>query len=83
MPKQSDILKKVLLRIRRYWLNLTASVFLATVYVVMTLYIPILVGGAIDCIIAAGNVDFPTMTRYLAKIVACAAAAALAQWVMS
>ena len=83
MPKQSDILKKVLLRIRRYWLNLAASVFLATVYVVMTLYIPILVGGAIDCIIAAGNVDFPTMTRYLAKIVACAAAAALAQWVMS
>lgn len=83
MPKQSDILKKVLLRIRRYWLNLAASVFLATVYVVMTLYIPILVGGAIDCIIAAGNVDFPTMTRYLAKIAACAAAAALAQWVMS
>ena len=83
MPKQSDILKKVLLRIRRYWLNLAASVFLATVYVVMTLYIPILVGGAIDCIITAGNVDFPAMTRYLAKIAACAAAAALAQWVMS
>ena len=82
MAKQSEILKKVLLRIRRYWMNLAASVFLATVYVVMTLYIPILVGSAIDCIITAGNVDFPSMTRYLARIAACAATAAVAQWVM-
>ena len=51
-------LKKILLRIRPYWLQMAASLLLATVYVVMTLYIPILVGQAIDCIVGAGQVNF-------------------------
>ncbi len=80
---QLAVLKKVLLRIRRYWAAIVLSVLLATLYVVMTLYIPILVGDAIDCIVDAGNVDFSRMGRYLWGVVICAAAAALAQWIMT
>ena len=83
MNNQLAILKKVLLRIRRYWPTLIAAILLATVNVVMTLYIPILVGNAIDCIVEAGRVDFPLMGEYLKKVLLCAVIAAFAQWLMS
>ena len=81
--KQNGVLKKVLYRVRPYWAGLVASILMATVFVVMSLYIPILVGDAIDCIMAAGQVDFETMKRYLLGVAICAAAAGLAQWLMS
>ena len=81
--KQNGALKKVLLRVRPYWAGLIASVILATVYVVMSLYIPILVGDAIDCIVDRGKVDFVSMKTYLVGVAVCAAAAGIAQWVMS
>ena len=83
MRNQITVLKKVLRRIRRYWTGLIASAVLACVYVVMSLYIPILVGNAIDCIIEAGRVDFDQMGRYLYGVLACAGIAALSQWVMT
>ena len=79
----SVTLKKVLLRVRKYWAALILSLLLATVFVVMSLYIPILVGDAIDCIVDAENVDFVRMSRYLLLVVACAAVAALSQWIMT
>ena len=83
MNNQMTVLKKVLRRIRRYWGSLIASLILATIYVVMTLYIPILVGNAIDCIVDAGRVDFAAMAGYLRGVVICAGVAAAAQWLMS
>ena len=83
MANQMAILRKVLRRIRRYWVGLVASLLLATLYVVMSLYIPILVGNAIDCIIDAGRVDFTAMWGYLRNVAICAAVAALAQWLMN
>ena len=79
---QRTVLKKVLCRIRRYWPGLALSLLLATVSVFMTLYIPVLVGDAIDCILEAGRVDFARMGKYLNRVALCAAAAALAQWFM-
>ncbi len=79
----SLVLKKVLLRVRRYWLPLLLSIVLATAHVAMTLYIPILVGRGIDCIVDAGKVDFPRITGYLWQIAACTGIAAAAQWIMS
>lgn len=83
MNNQKTVLKKVLHRIRRYWPGLVLSLLLATLYVVMTLYIPILVGNAIDCILDAGRVDFAEIWKYLRGVAVCAAVAALAQWVMN
>ena len=83
MNNQMTVLKKVLQRIRRYWGSLIASLVLATLYVVMTLYIPILVGNAIDCIIEAGRVDFAAMAVSLRCVIICACVAAVSQWLMS
>ena len=80
---QKSVMKKVLRRIRPYWPALAGSLLLATLQVAMTLYIPILVGNAIDCIIDTGRVDFETMGLYLGRIVICTGLAALAQWIMS
>ncbi len=81
--KQNAVFKKVMYRVRPYWVGLIVSLLLATVYVVMSLYIPILVGDAIDCIVDAGQVDFAAMKTYLIGVALCAAAAGLAQWIMS
>lgn len=83
LMSQRNVLKKVLQRIRPYWAGLAASLVLATVYVVMTLYIPILVGNAIDCIVDTGRVDFPAMKIFLWQVVACSLIAAVSQWIMS
>ena len=80
---QKKVLKKVLRRIRPYWLGVVAALLLATVYVVMTLYIPILVGNAIDCIVDTGKVDFQTMKVFLWSVGICTVVAALSKWCMS
>jgi len=81
--QQITTLKKVLLRVKRFWPALTASLILAGIYVVMSLYIPILVGDAIDCIVSAGQVDFITMGKILTGVGLCSVLAAAAQWIMT
>ena len=80
---QRVVLKKVLLRLRPYWAALIASVLLAIASVATSLYIPILVGQAIDHIIAEGYVDFAAMGDKLLGAALCAGISALAHWVMS
>ena len=80
---QKRTLQKVLRYIRPQSPTLVLALILAAVQVVMTLYIPILVGNAIDCIIEAGNVDFARMGEYLLRVAICTGFAALAQWIMS
>ena len=79
---QSETLRKVMGRIRRYSPGMAASVLFAAVSVVMSLYIPILVGNAIDCIVEAGRVDFSAMAVHLRNVAVCASVAALCQWLM-
>ena len=80
---QRAVIGKILNRIRRQWPALILSLLLATVYVAMTLYIPILVGNAIDCIIDMGRVDFTAMWVYLRNVAICAVIAGLSQWIMN
>lgn len=81
--EQTTVLKKVLVRLRRYWIAMITSLILATISVALTLTIPILVGNAIDQIIGKGNVDFTVIGRYLLLVAVCAGGAALSQWIMS
>ena len=85
MAKKTDTrtLGKVLRRVRRYWPGLIASLILATVYVAMSLYIPILFGDAIDCIVDAGKVDFLVMSELLRRVIICAIIAGICQWLMN
>ncbi len=81
--RQWNVFRKVLHRIRRYAPAVVLSLLLAVCYVVMSLYIPILVGRAIDCIVEAGKVDFAAMKPQLVAVLICAAVAALSQWIMN
>jgi ATP-binding cassette subfamily B protein len=80
---QGATLKKVLLRLKPYWAALIVSMVLATISVLVSLYIPILVGRAIDHIISEGNVNFAAVGQNLLGVAICAGVSALAQWLMS
>ena len=81
--EQSGVMKKVLRRIKKYVPALVISLILALTYVAMSLYIPILVGKAIDCILEQGKVDFAAMGQELLGILICAGVAGIAQWIMN
>ena len=76
-------LKRVLFYVGRYKIHLAVSVVLAAFSVAVSLYIPVLAGGAIDKIAGAGRVDFAALMPYLYKIAVLALVAAAAQWVMN
>ena len=79
----TSVLKKVLLRIRKYTPLLFLSLTLALVQVAANLTIPILVGQAIDNIVEAGKVNFTAMAKPLQWVLICTLVGALAQWVMT
>ena len=83
MKNQTAVLKKVLRYVRPYAFALVGSLVLALIFVAMSLYIPILVGEAIDFIIDKGAVEFEPMSMKLLSVCVCALVAALAQWLMS
>lgn len=80
---QKDTLKKVLKRIGKYWPYVAASIIFAVITVALTLYIPVLTGNAIDYVIDAGNVDFPSVISIIRKIGIAIFATAIAQWIMN
>ena len=82
MPRRA-VLKRVLRYIRPHLAKLAASLLLALVIVALTLYVPILVGRAIDCIVGQGQVDFDTLKKTLALIASCVVATSAAQWLQS
>ena len=82
MSENKIIIAKVLRRVRPYWGRLILSLMLALLYVAMSLYIPILVGDAIDGIRETG-VDFEWVARKLLAVCVCAAIAGISQWVMN
>ncbi|MCR5736521.1 MAG: ABC transporter ATP-binding protein/permease [Eubacterium sp.] len=69
-------------RIKKYWYMLLASLVLAVVYVVLSLYVPKLIGHGTDEIIGTGNVDFKELAAIAVKIIVVTGIAALAQWLM-
>lgn len=78
-----DILKKVLRHIGKYKIFLFISIVLAAVSVILTLYIPILTGQAVDCIIGPGAVDFDGILDILKKMAVIIVLTAVVQWVMN
>ncbi len=80
---QKKTLGKVLRYIRRYWGYLGASIVLAALTVAMTLYLPILIGQAVDLIVEAGFVDFAGISVILRKMVIIILLTAAAQWIMN
>lgn len=81
--KSGKTIGKVLIRIKKYWWYLILSIIMATITVAASLYVPILIGDAIDNIIGEGLVDFVTIRGILIKMAVVIAVTALSQWIMS
>ena len=76
-------LRRVLKSLGRYLPLLLASLLLAAASVAGTLYIPILVGDAIDQIVGPGQVDFAAVSTLAVRIAVLAGLTAILQWVMT
>ena len=83
MNMKKQTFKRLFAIIGKYKPMLFLSVILALVFVVVSLYIPILVGDAIDVIIDKGNVKFDFLIPILFKIVLIVLLGGISQWVMS
>ncbi len=81
--EQSEVLKKVLRYMRRYWFYLAISILLAAITVASTLYIPLLTGDAVDCIVGKGHVDWAGVFAVLKQMAMVIGVTALAQWGMN
>ena len=76
-------MKKVLGYIGRYKFLLPISILLALITVALTLYVPILIGDAIDFILGEGIVNFEAIIPLLTEAAVLIGITALAQWLMS
>ena len=81
--KNKKTLKKVFGYIGKYWFYLLLSILCAALTVVLTLYVPILTGDAIDCILEPGKVDFKALGEILIMMLIAIGLTAIGQWVMS
>ena len=82
MNKKST-LKKVLKRIEKYRLLVLLSLLMAAATVVLSLYLPILTGDAVDGIIAKGLVNFTGLFKILQTMIVVILATAIFQWLMN
>ncbi len=80
---KASTIKKVLSAIKKYRLLLGISIFLALITVGFTLYIPIIIGDAIDLIVGEGLVDFDGILPLLTRIIVISLGIALLQWLMN
>lgn len=76
-------IRKVLFRIKKYWVFVAFSIIMATITVASTLYVPILIGNAIDYIVGVGDVNFGEIAKILAKVGVVIGITALSQWFMN
>ena len=76
-------ISKAIKYIKNYSYLLLLSIILATVTVALSLYIPVLVGNAVDLIVGKGRVDFEGVIKILFRIGGVAGIGALLQWVMN
>ncbi len=81
--KNTSTLRTVLRRLRPYRGRIALTLLFAVAQVAATLYVPILVGRAIDCIIAPGQVAFEAIASLLVTIAVVTGIGALAQWLMN
>ncbi len=81
--KNGKILSRVFHYIGRYKYLFPISILMALISVALSLYVPILIGDAIDLMAGKGNVDFGKIIQLLLISAVLIGVTALAQWIMS
>lgn len=74
---------KLLKRLKKHSFFIVLSLIMAAVTVATTLYVPILVGHGIDCIIGPDNVDFAKVIKIICNIAIVVGITAVSQWLMN
>lgn len=82
MTKRQTV-SRVLRNIHGYKGKVVLSLALSAFTVALTLYVPILIGRAVDAILGAGRVDLETVLKALAGIAAATLLGAAGQWLQS
>ena len=80
---QKETIRRILRVVGRYRIYVLFSLLFAALTVALTLYIPVLIGRAVDCIAGPGQVDMRGLGRILLRIGAAALLSALFQWLMN
>ncbi len=76
-------MRRLMQYLKHYWSFLMGSILMSLISVALTLYIPILTGNAVDCIVQAGMVDFTKLLRIAIVMGVCIGITAVAQWIMN
>ena len=76
-------LKKVLRYAGRYRFLIFISMTLAVITAILSLYVPILAGNAIDCIVKKGDVNMAGIVTILTRMAIAIAIIAICQWIMN
>ena len=83
MKRKVTTLSRVLSYVWKYPFSLIGSLLFALLSVAGSLFIPVLFGDAIDCIMGAGNVDFQGLYAVFIKATVALAVASLGAWLSS
>ena len=78
-----EIIKRIFSYVKRYNALMIFSLLLSVVSVAGALYIPVLVGRAIDLIVDSGAVYFDNIFPILIRIAVIVAVTAVCQWIMN
>ena len=81
--KNKRTVKKVLGYLRAYKWLFFLSLMISAIVVGLTIYIPVLVGRAIDMAVGKGQVDFDGIHKILLQIGVISIATAILQWIMN
>ena len=75
-----EVTRRLASYVRPHALSFLLSFVSAAISVVMQLYVPIIIGQGIDCIIGAGRVDFAALEPLVVKLALVVVTAAAFQW---
>lgn len=81
--KSASTFIKVLRYLKRYRVNFVVSIILTALSVGLTLYVPILIGNAIDLALGKDNVDIQGIMAILLRIALAVSATAIMQWIIN
>lgn len=83
IKKNASVFFKVLKYLRGYLSLFIISIILTLAVVALTLYVPILIGQAIDLAAGAGMVDSAQIGRILMRVAICIGLTAIFQWIIN
>lgn len=81
--KQSQVIKRVLVELKTYRLQIVLSLICAVLTVIFTLLVPVLTGKAVDCMIGSGQIQWDGLYRILEKMALAIVGTCFFQWLMN